>query len=866
MTDRARNSFTHTSTAAALTLRAIVVVASLYATTAAAQPTNDDCANATQVVAGTYVSDTTGATPDGLGCSFGRTPDVWFVYEATERVSLTTDLCAESTEVYVISAHSACPEEPNEDLLECGKSYPPCPDDLGDDFHDHVVVYLEPGERVWLRVTDRDDTGPFEINVVENRALDLGTLDGREGFVAQPSSFSFPAGDINGDGLADLVFCGIDCWVVLGKDDFPVLLDPTLVGGEDGFTFRAFGETVSSGIGGDINGDGLSDVVFTVRVDPGIQQIAVVFGSEDPYPPLMDASLLDGENGFVIEDDVTPNWPSALTVRSGGDLNDDGIEDLAVATSAWGPEEDGAVFVIYGSRAPFPARSSLRDLDGSNGIALQAHEFEVLGSDARFSDDVNGDGIDDLLVLAPSTNPFHTSKAYIVYGSSASLPPAIDLTTLDAEEGRTLIASHIGQLEYFARVITPAGDLNRDGLEDVLLAVRNRRDLNDNEMGEAYIVYGDRAGGDVHLGELDGTDGFSFQGVEYGFLGSGMHGNGDLNGDGWDDIAIGDPESWRTLSDGWSGAVGDAYIIHGPVRGADVPRDRYDLTDDAGLVILGADHYGSVGESVFISDDVNGDAIDDLLLSRGFNFWDGGFDRSFVVYGTTVGKYLVGDWNGDGRDDIAVREGSTVWMDDDRDGAADYVHTFGFGDSESQYLVGDWDGDGQDNLAVRRGARVLMDVDFDEQHDLEVFFGTGEEDEFFAADVNGDGMDDLVARSGLELAVDLWPWDGLEDGVRLYGGGDSEDQYLFGDWTGDGRQTPAVRRGPEIWMNADFDGQHDFIQIYGRGNDEDEYLSGDWDGDGREELAVRRGFSILMNADFDGQHDVKQVFGLGTVR
>ncbi|NEQ69842.1 MAG: S8 family serine peptidase [Symploca sp. SIO2D2] len=107
-------------------------------------------------------------------------------------------------------------------------------------------------------------------------------------------------------------------------------------------------------------------------------------------------------------------------------------------------------------------------------------------------------------------------------------------------------------------------------------------------------------------------------------------------------------------------------------------------------------------------------------------------------------------------------------------------------------------------------------------------------------------------------------FDGYHDLIQSYGVGNSEDEYLVGDWNGDGRDNIAVRRGNQIWMDFNFDGYHDLIQSYGVGNSEDEYLVGNWNGDNRENIAVRRGNQIWMDFNFDGFHDFIQSYGNGT--
>jgi len=238
--------------------------------------------------------------------------------------------------------------------------------------------------------------------------------------------------------------------------------------------------------------------------------------------------------------------------------------------------------------------------------------------------------------------------------------------------------------------------------------------------------------------------------------------------------------------------------------------------------------------------------------------------------GVVEDEYLVGDWDGDGCDNIAVRRGNIILMDTDFDGQHDIRYQYGTGQGEDQYLVGDWDADDVDEIAVRRGNDLLIDEDSDGAHDRVIRFGTGNgEDDYMIGELNDDpfAFDDIVVRRGNLFIRDLWPWDGVEDGRTRFGSA-SEDEYLVGRWNESAsvtRQSFAVRRGNRILMNYNFDGTHDFVQVYGTGDGEDEYLVGDWDGDGMDNLAVRRGNRILMDFDYAGGHELEQVFGNGTI-
>ena len=234
----------------------------------------------------------------------------------------------------------------------------------------------------------------------------------------------------------------------------------------------------------------------------------------------------------------------------------------------------------------------------------------------------------------------------------------------------------------------------------------------------------------------------------------------------------------------------------------------------------------------------------------------------FTTVELTLDHYLSGDWNGDDKDTIAIRDGSSIWMDTDGNGTFDQVQTYGRGDSEDQYLIGDWDGDGDDNIAVRRGDQILMDTNGDGTHDIEQVYGRGNsEDQYLVGDWDGDGRDNIAVRRGTQLLMDN-NFDGSHDINRTFGPGSGMYQYLAGDWDGDGRDNYALRDDNKILMDTNFDssGYHDREQSYGQGNSEDEYLVGDWDGDGDDNIAVRRGTRILMDTNSDSTHDLEVTY------
>ena len=220
-------------------------------------------------------------------------------------------------------------------------------------------------------------------------------------------------------------------------------------------------------------------------------------------------------------------------------------------------------------------------------------------------------------------------------------------------------------------------------------------------------------------------------------------------------------------------------------------------------------------------------------------------------------EYLIGDWDGNNVDDLAVRRGGNAILPDiSGDAFHDILRYYGRGYSESEYLVGDWNGDGNDDLAIRRFNLILFETNGDPWHDMLWYYGQGNsEDEYLIGDWDGDGDDNLAVRRGKTLLLDI-DNDSFHDILREYGNGNLEDEYLVGDWDGDGDDDFAVRRGKSIFFDFNGDSIPDFVRDYGNGNSEDEYLVGDWDGDGDDDIAVRRGRYVLLETNGDAFHDI----------
>ena len=153
---------------------------------------------------------------------------------------------------------------------------------------------------------------------------------------------------------------------------------------------------------GDINGDGIADlVVGAPRAGSNAGKTYVIFGSKAGWSSPISLSSLNGANGFVLNGENAGDQ-SGFSVSGAGDINDDGIADLVVGAPGADSTSAGKTYVIFGSKAGWSSPISLSSLNGANGFVLNG---ENAGDDSGYSvsgaGDINGDGIADLVVGAP---------------------------------------------------------------------------------------------------------------------------------------------------------------------------------------------------------------------------------------------------------------------------------------------------------------------------------------------------------------------------------------------------------------------------------------------------------------------------------
>jgi hypothetical protein len=224
------------------------------------------------------------------------------------------------------------------------------------------------------------------------------------------------------------------------------------------------------------------------------------------------------------------NLCAGRVVRAGGDVDGDGVGDVVLQASTYwcvaGHTADGTVIV---ARGPFPVDLDLVDADAW----LVGGENELAGA-ALAQADVDGDGLADTLVGAPSGGATLDGRAYVVSGPTTG--------TIDLADAADVVVNgtHAGRL---GTALT-AGDVDGDGQTDLVVGAPYESTIT----GATYVFHGPMTG------EWDDTAASSQ------FLGNAEYDNAgtavalaDLDANGRMDLLIGAPV--ETTSAVYAGAL-----------------------------------------------------------------------------------------------------------------------------------------------------------------------------------------------------------------------------------------------------------------------------------------------------------------------
>ncbi|MEO5345981.1 MAG: hypothetical protein H7834_06345, partial [Magnetococcus sp. YQC-9] len=410
----------------------------------------------------------------------------------------------------------------------------------------------------------------------------------------------------------------------------------------------------------------------------------------------------------------------------------------------------------------------LGSLDGSNGFRLDGVAVsDELGGDGSYIGDVNGDGIDDLILgAAADYGGAATGSAYIVYGKTSGWSGSYLISAFVGSGGFRLDGVNAGDS---ASTVNHLGDINGDGYADILVCA-STTDFGATDAGSVYVVFGKATGwsSSATLAFVDGTNGFRLDGTEVNDNLWPCYGAGDVNGDGYEDLIVGAPWKDSTAVD-----AGSSYLIFGKASGWSASMSLGSLNGTNGVRFDGEAGSDWSGYSVSSAGDINGDGLDDLFIGAVVADPDGHSNagEGYIIFGKTSGWSAsvalgtlngsdgfrmdgtnvddqagfrvasAGDINGDGYDDLIIGARQTDPGGIDR--GSGYV-IFGKASGWSSNLD-------LSTLSGSNGFRIDGVLDYDNSGSCVSSAG----------DVNGDGYDDLLV------------------GARWAGSNDAGSSYLI---------------------------------------------------------------------------------------
>jgi len=429
------------------------------------------------------------------------------------------------------------------------------------------------------------------------------------------------AGDVNGDGRADLI---VAAPMADGPDDArPDAGEVYLIfGGRPAETIdlsrdrpdvTIFGATAADFLGfgvaaADVNGDGVADILLGAlladgpadqRQDAG--EAYVIFGGP-ALPPTLD--LAQGAASLTIFGaDPDDRLGAALAT---GDTNGDGFADILLGSFlADGPDntryQAGEAYVLLGSSALTGSRDMAQ---GEYDLALIARDGDDQLGRYLAMGDLDGDRRDDLIVSAfradgPSNEREDAGEVYVFFAAS-ELEGTVDLAATQPD----LTVHGAKAFDVFGGAVG-AGDLNGDGPADLIVGAPSAGD--GIRPGRTYVFFGGSGlsgSRDVAQAQQDVT----LQGVDDGDRFGAVVAAADLNGDGLDETAVtaerGDGQNDRRED------AGEVYVVRGSAAlpaTLDMARPAYDA------VVFG-EHIRDVLGASLAAADWDGDGRPDLLL------------------------------------------------------------------------------------------------------------------------------------------------------------------------------------------------------------------------------------------------------------
>ena len=426
---------------------------------------------------------------------------------------------------------------------------------------------------------------------------------------------------------------------------------------------------------GDLDNDGVTDLAVGARFDDtgGTDRgaVYVLFMNSDGTVK-GSQKIADNTGGFTT---LTDSVQFGGALAGVGDLDNDGVEDLAVASNLddTGGTDRGAVFVLL-MNSDGTVKSSQKIADNTGGFTVTLTDGDLFGNAVAGVGDLDGDGIEDLAVGAPTDDTGGTDRGavYVLFmNSNGTVKSSQKIANNTGGFTATLI-----DVDQFGNAVTDVGDLDGDGVKDLAVGA-NGDDTGGTSRGAVYMLLMN-SNGTVKSSQkiANNTGGFTATLIDVDQFGNAVTDVGDLDGDGVKDLAVG-----ANGDDTGGTSRGAVYMLlmnsNGTVKSSQKIAEN---TGGFNVTLTDLDRFGTVVGDI---GDLDKDGVGDLVVGA-FSDDTGGSDRGAVYVlllnsnGTVKGFQKIADNTG----------GFNVTLTD--------TDQFGL----SVAGLGDLDGDGVVDLAV----------------------------------------------------------------------------------------------------------------------------------------------------------------------
>jgi hypothetical protein len=409
----------------------------------------------------------------------------------------------------------------------------------GDGYDDFVIGANEDTDNAYLAgqiyvIFGKASGWSMDTDLSNANASYLGNAD------EQMGSNIAGIGDLNGDGYDDFAV-GVDfnkeasysagqVYIIFGRPSGWAMdtdLDNANASIQGATDFMGLGYSVSGA--GDVNGDGFDDLLVAAYNSSILSNQGVVYlllGSDSGWKMDMDISVFSASFLGEAKD-------NNLRTSSGpvGDVNGDGYDDIMVMTpfNKDGGNGAGKAYILFGKASGWKMGV---DVSGADASFIAETAGDSLGVSGMGVGDVNGDGLDDILLGASKNGEVGTSagKAYLIFGKKTGWSKNVRLWNADASfRGQT-------KNDLAGKTVAGAGDVNGDNLNDLLIGAPG----NKSSTGRVYLLLGKTSGWSINASlstanlNFIGENNADHAGDYYG-----LSGGGDHNGDGLDDVLVG---------------------------------------------------------------------------------------------------------------------------------------------------------------------------------------------------------------------------------------------------------------------------------------------------------------------------------------